>query len=549
MTGTEIGGKTYLYAMVDTFIYNSADSGKTWKYKYYFGNTPYTKWSFNCSNSNANYLSIGSVDCWFSKNGGLAFNAVNQWWDYYPSPSNKLHADIHSILSFKNKGIEYLMVANDGGLYHCSNSYSSISNLGLNGLNVSMYYTTLTDQNNLNICYAGSQDQGFQKALYDSGSTMLFDQVISGDYGHIVSADSGKSLWTVYPTFADYYPHAESSKSQYSWSYNFNSSKGPALWMAPLLAEPNQANIAWLGGGGMDSGAHLVKLVYDSVSNKVSATEQKFDFSKNKLGQISAIACSNINTKYRYLLTENGGYYYSTDGGKTWNLNTKFTAPSGHYFYGSCVLPSHKKLGKLWICGSGYSNPAVYVSEDNGATFTAITTGFPSTLCYQLVSDTAENFIYAATELGPYVLNTKGGVWYYLGGSSAPDQTYWSVEFIASTNTVRYGTYGRGIWDFKINNNTINGIANLNAGNQNISLEIYPNPCAEQLNFKFQNPEQSKICISIFNAAGILMYQKNLTEEKGIISETINVEKFAKGNYTLQIWSNVFYNSKNFIKL
>ena len=35
-----------------------------------------------------------------------------------------------------------------------------------------------------------------------------------------------------------------------------------------------------------------------------------------------------------------------------------------------------------------------------------------------------------------------------MGGISAPDQTYWSVEFVEELNTARFGTYGRGIWDF-----------------------------------------------------------------------------------------------------
>ena len=40
--------------------------------------------------------------------------------------------------------------------------------------------------------------------------------------------------------------------------------------------------------------------------------------------------------------------------------------------------------------------------------------------------------------------------WTDLAGISAPDQTYWSVEYIPELNTARFGTYGRGIWDFII---------------------------------------------------------------------------------------------------
>ena len=61
--------------------------------------------------------------------------------------------------------------------------------------------------------------------------------------------------------------------------------------------------------------------------------------------------------------------------------------------------------------------------------------------------------VFAATELGPYAYLVNENEWYLLSGDSAPDQTYWSVDFIPNINTARFGTYGRGIWDFVLNDN------------------------------------------------------------------------------------------------
>jgi len=47
------------------------------------------------------------------------------------------------------------------------------------------------------------------------------------------------------------------------------------------------------------------------------------------------------------------------------------------------------------------------------------------------------------------------GIWEDLAGISAPDQTYWSVEYIPELNTARFGTYGRGIWDFIMDDESI----------------------------------------------------------------------------------------------
>ncbi len=38
--------------------------------------------------------------------------------------------------------------------------------------------------------------------------------------------------------------------------------------------------------------------------------------------------------------------------------------------------------------------------------------------------------------------------WENLMGRDAPATTYWSVEAVPSAGRVRFGTYGRGIWDF-----------------------------------------------------------------------------------------------------
>ena len=38
-------------------------------------------------------------------------------------------------------------------------------------------------------------------------------------------------------------------------------------------------------------------------------------------------------------------------------------------------------------------------------------------------------------------------------GFEGPDQTYWTVEYVPEIYTARFGTYGRGIWDFVVDAN------------------------------------------------------------------------------------------------
>ena len=75
--------------------------------------------------------------------------------------------------------------------------------------------------------------------------------------------------------------------------------------------------------------------------------------------------------------------------------------------------------------------------------------------------------IFAATEIGPYVYSENENEWFFLSGLSAPDQTYWTVDFIPEINTARFGTYGRGIWDF-----VIDGNYNINLGDVNLDNNV-----------------------------------------------------------------------------
>ena len=79
--------------------------------------------------------------------------------------------------------------------------------------------------------------------------------------------------------------------------------------------------------------------------------------------------------------------------------------------------------------------------------------GMPNTLVYDLASTNQESFIFAATAVGAFAFSMEDGSWEDILGVEGPDQTYWTVEFISDINTVRFGTYGRGIWDFIIDEN------------------------------------------------------------------------------------------------
>ena len=444
LTGGVENNGTFLYVYAGGHIFKSINGGLTWAHK---GESPSSWWwinGFNASNLEKNRIFIGGMEIFRSSSGGDNWNLVNPWWEYYDNIENKLHADITEVRFFLDEEYnEVALISTDGGLYFSDDYLMTVQNISLDGLGVSQYYSTYSQRFSPYKIFAGSQDQGLQKSITNNSEGVQdFIQIISGDYGHLVSGDNGVSIWTNYPGFTIYYPDIANSNS--SISLDFPGSGH--LWLPPLMVDTVNPEIAYLGGGGINGGNHIIKL--EAQENNI-VYEQ---FGQSFAGIVSAMEISPLDYSHWYVLTDNGKFYHSADSGISWSTNW-FTGPNSHYFYGSTIWASEAELGKVFIGGSGYSNPPVYISDNHGETFIPLDNGLPSTLVFQLAGTPNDDIIFAATEIGPYVYSEIEQEWFLLSGVVAPDQTYWTVDYIPEINTARFGTYGRGIWDFILNDN------------------------------------------------------------------------------------------------
>lgn len=451
MAGCRTQNATTLYLAASangSDIFASTNGGATWTYRSRVDNDPFQIGSFTCSPDNPSGLYLGGLNCWRSHDAGTTWTPVNEWWEYYGQVSTKLHADISGIdIHHDASGKGFVLISTDGGVYLSRDSLITVQNISLSGLNVSQYYSTYSVKSTSGMTFAASQDQGVQRSLQQVNGVFSFEQLEGGDYGHVVSGDGGSSIWYVYPGFAAYRPQPATSPAFIHW--DFVTIKNQS-WMPPLMAHPSRPDQVYVGGGSSTTGAKLWKLT--AQSGAITAVEESFDFSGgDPYANIASMASSSLDPRYRYVVTNTGRFYLSTDGGSSWRFSQGFSGPASQYLYGSKVLPSPAVLGRVYVAGSGYSNPPVYVSDDHGVTFTRFDTGLPSTLVYDLATTPDGKTLFAATEVGPYIYLESVRQWSSLAGVSAPDQIYWCVEYLPTTQTARFGTYGRGIWDFTIN--------------------------------------------------------------------------------------------------
>lgn len=429
-----------------TTMYHSSDA-MSWTKRGEVGFGPFSGQSIGCTISEPRAWFFGGVNVVRSADSGGTWKLVNEWWEYYGNPTEKLHADIPGFRSFMMKdGRETNFISTDGGLYKSTDGLATVRNISLYSLNVSQYYSVYTNRDNVQVISAGSQDQGFQRSTVESDEPREFSQLISGDYAQIVSGDAGKSLFTVYPGFTMYIPNAEDGWGPISMDFPH----GGHLWLPPLAAEPGVSNEVWLGGGTRSEGNVGAKLYrYRSNGAALTLDSLAFDFGLGETDvRITTHGFAPSNASYRYVVTSKGNVFATTDKGVSWNRYARPDWVTEHYFSGNCMVVHPKNPQLLYLGGSGYQKSGVVVSSDGGATFTELT-GMPPCLVLDIDLTPDGNTLYAATDNGAFAYDVAAGTWTDLTLQGGPDQTYWSVDFVPQLNIARFGTYGRGIWDYQ----------------------------------------------------------------------------------------------------
>jgi hypothetical protein len=349
-----------------------------------------------------------------------------------------LHADIPSIdFTPSSGGGEALFIGTDGGTYFSGDGGATVTNLSLQGLRISQYYSTLSDATDPQLVEGGSQDQGYQ---IGNAGTGQFNQIFSGDYSQLTSSDgTSQVVFSVYPAFV------LAVENLGAGNFRINTRDFPAgeehFWMAPLAADPRNRNVVYLGA------RRLYRYELTGI-NTWSVTQLPFNFQSQAGEYVSAIAIAPSDPNRWYVATNQGRLYFSSDAGTNWTPSTFTSVPAPQYLTGLALAVHPTSPEVVAVGGSGYGNPGVYLSQNGGVSFSALGAGQPQTLVTDLAwGPSPAGDLYAATESGPWRHLTTSGTWESLLQNTAPMTTYWSVERAGSR--MRFGTYGRGAWDFE----------------------------------------------------------------------------------------------------
>ncbi len=450
LTGYKNGATLTLYALVNSAnLYKSTDEGATWTSQ---STLNPTSWSVGIHANPwvADAIYYGAVNFRKSADAGVSFTDQNGWGSYYGN-TNLLHADIVAVTPFeKTDGTKFILIGNHGGIHYAPSTLATTTNLTAIGITNAEYYDVVTINGTI---FAGAQDQGNQRFAGGAGTGILTaSQLISGDYVRLNSSVNGTKYWQEYPGGVVHYYNSPLTQQYTSAQGSVYGTARTNIqqWVVPTCDWSIAAENSILIGGGTavsgGTGSYLVKMSYNGTSTLVKS-QYPFDFLANGGGYISALDHSPADANYMYVGLNNGKFYYSQNAGVTWTQTAAFTGATNGWNYGSFIHASRLDKNKAYFCGNGGK---VYKTTNGGVSFSDMSNGLPNTFISELALNGTESLLFAATDAGPYVCVLSTGQWHTLTGATTPIKEFTAVEYVATDDLMRFSTFGRGVWDFKI---------------------------------------------------------------------------------------------------
>jgi hypothetical protein len=208
-------------------------------------------------------------------------------------------------------------------------------------------------------------------------------------------------------------------------SYSNLTAPSSGNWITPLAMHPTNHAIIYGGWTG----------IWKSTNSGSSWSNISSGVITNKLNTL-VVATSNANYIYGSV---NSTLYRTDNGGTSW---TSLATPQDI----TSIFISSNDPQKIWITLNATTGQ-VRVSNDMGTNFTTISAGLPALSARSVVVDEEdEDGVYVAMNIGVYYKNNLNPTW-TLHGTGLPLVAMNEIEIQRTSNKLRVGTYGRGVWE------------------------------------------------------------------------------------------------------
>jgi photosystem II stability/assembly factor-like uncharacterized protein len=429
-------------------VYRSENGGKSWKkmneeylkhlfytYGYYFGKV------FVAPDDDKKIILCG-VPLIMSNDGGKTFKTID---------GENQHGDHHAVWMNPNKP-GHMINCNDGGVNITYDDGASWYKA--NTPPVGQFYSVNVDNAKPYNVYGGLQDNGVwtgssQSTLgvgWQDNGEYPFKFIMGGDGMQVmVDTRDNSTVYTGYQ-FGNYYRLDKNNPGYDNRitprndvgepNYRFN-------WQTPLWLSKHNQDILYFGSNhfhrSMNKGADM-----KTLSTDLTAADRKGDVPFNT---ITAIHESPLRFGLIYVGTDDGRVWISKDAGYTFE---RIDAGLPQGIYVSRVQASAYSEGRVYVtlngCRGDNFKPYIYVSEDYGKTWNALSSLLPYEPVNVLREDPSDpNLLFVGTDNGLYTTFDRGQHWMSMNGK-LPRVSIHDLVIQQDADELVLGTHGRSIY-------------------------------------------------------------------------------------------------------
>lgn len=478
--------------------------------------------------TNANRVYVAAHVVWRSDDGGANWTQLTDWWA-------DCHTDMHH-LKINPYNTQQIFNANDGGIFISTDLGDTWADKS-NGLEATEIYHAGQSPIRKDMISIGTQDNG---ELYYSGTSWKTNR--GGDWG----------------------PHAIFNYQEQNTVYYINNGERRDV----ILNGGDQSiNLPVVPSGNTQMAfSHLKPLVgfagTDSLVRTKNITNASPNWTLIKIfgNQIKSLEYSVADSNVLYVITDNSEIHRTDNALAPVPAFVSYPLPAASNTSTS-IATIATDINKVFItCGS-----KVYVSNNQGATWTNITNNLPNVNYFKIYHDrfSTTEAVYVGSAKGVYYRDNSMSGWlnYSQNLPTIADITdFMLYNNGTSAAVLRVSYYGRGVWETGLNT-SLAPVAYFGSDVQNVcmgdSVHFFNGSSGSSLVFSwtftggtpatstaanpaivYYTPGTYNVSLTVTNANGSDSYTQNayihvLTPQSLPLSEGFQANNFAPANWTL----------------
>lgn len=413
-------------------VYKSIDSGTTWTLLANVPNFCYTQCGYDAyiavDPTNPNKVYCGGVDSRYRNAGVIRSLDGGITWAEIASNASGLHPD-HHVMAFGPTGT--LWEGNDGGIWKSTTGGNSWTNTNATLAATQMYHVAIHPTTTTRVL-AGTQDNGTPER---TGNSTTWPQLQAGDGGFSAFDPTTSSRrYTTY-VYLTLYRWSNSTSTDISGGWDTDSIN----WIAPFIIDPNSGSTIVAGTDRIwrTTNATATTPTWTAISTTDAGGG----------GSMNALAVAKGSSSTIYAGSDSGSLYVTqnaTAATPTWTNRSAGLSGSGI----SAVVVHPTLPGTAYVSSYNTSGGRIFCTDNFGATWRNVSGTLTSGVAARaLAVDFQFNppVIYTGGGSGMYVTFDEGATW-TKDDTTFPNVNVGSLALDPTSRTLTVATYGRGVW-------------------------------------------------------------------------------------------------------